>query len=150
MGHCGHSVTIPLRCSFILTLFYCYSVGPAQTEVLQDKSAPARVFHGLQLLAEHTHLPSTNCIVNVFSDFVLLCHHGPLQRVQGNLLQHLEYLLSSFFSGLGICRTVSHFFSSPLPVWHLLAFLKYAFPLSCWAQLCPSVGPLELSGTSSV
>lgn len=80
-------------------------------------------------------------------------HHGLFHRLKWNLLWHLEHLLPSFLTNLGIYRSVSPT-SFVHPSHHHEAFCSFLNMLSqkhhhlgCRSQLCSVVGPLKAPGT---
>ena len=111
--------------------------------------------HGLQLPSEHIHqlqcgvfhglqvdMCSTVDLHGLQGDH--LHHHGCLSGAAGeSLLWHLEHVVPSFFTDLGVCRVVSPILT-PLSHNCCAAFfplLKYVITVAPpWAQLWPAVG----------
>jgi len=109
-GGCGQSITAPLGCSFLLTLFPC----------------SLWAVHGLQLPSGHVSLhcgpPWTPCFPMVFS---MGCRG--ISAAGKFPLQHLEHLLPLCWPWCSQgCFSHS---SSPLTrPWGVLPFLQYIFP----------------------
>lgn len=124
--------TIVSLCQFILTLFLCFRLVPLhrlqsirkkslpvwtlpQTTVPSEKSAPACFFHSLLFLQEISNCSSVGssmgCSMNICSAEYLL-QRGFFHRLEGNLCigSWSTSSPSFFFSDLGVCNTVSHFF----------------------------------------
>ena len=119
------------RCSFLQGTATCCGIG--SSTVCRVDICSTEVLHGLQ------------------GDNLL--HHGLLHGLQGNLCSSAWSTSSSFFTGLGVCRAVSHLLTAAAQ--HFLPLLKYVITgvppaLLMGSALASSRSVLELAGTDSV
>lgn len=159
MGGCNQSITICL--SFLILFFPASSWDLPMNQSFRSQS-------GLPIDCSsflNTQLLHCGILQRLLSgDMVLLqlqmdnlIHHSLFHGLQGNLCSSpwcTSCIPSLMGSSFIVCRAVSHncCHYSLLPVQHF-TLLKYIFPrhlkLCYWAKLCPALGFLELSVSST-